>query len=55
MMEYAKLGIGVNAVCSGVIKITMVDRLTGKNKETEKQFKRWNPLEVCLLKSIINN
>ena len=35
-LEYAKLGIRVNAVCPGVIKTSMVDRLTGKNKEAEK-------------------
>src|SRR3989344_994638 len=32
-LEYAKLGIRVNAVCPGVIKTPMVDRFTGKNKE----------------------
>ncbi len=43
-LEYAKLGIRVNAVCPGVIKTPMVDRLTGKNKETEKQFENMEPV-----------
>lgn len=43
-LEYAKLGIRVNAVCPGVIKTPMVDRLTGKKKEAEKQFENMEPL-----------
>jgi NAD(P)-dependent dehydrogenase (short-subunit alcohol dehydrogenase family) len=43
-LEYAKLGIRVNAVCPGVIKTPMVDRLTGKNKEAEKQFESMEPV-----------
>ena len=43
-LEYAKLGIRVNAVCPGVIKTPMVDRFTGKNKEVEKQFESMEPI-----------
>ena len=43
-LEYAKLGIRVNAVCPGVIKTSMIDRLTGKNKEAEKQFENMEPI-----------
>ncbi len=43
-LEYAKLGIRVNAVCPGVIKTPMVDRFTGKNKEVEKQFESLEPM-----------
>jgi len=37
-LEYAKLGIRVNVVCPGVIQTPMIDRLTGKKKETIEQF-----------------
>lgn len=43
-LEYAKLGIRINAVCPGVIKTPMVDRFTGKNKEVEKQFENMEPV-----------
>lgn len=43
-LEYAKLGIRVNAVCPGVIKTPMIDRFTGKNKEAEKQFENMEPV-----------
>lgn len=43
-MEYAKLGIRVNAVCPGVIKTPMIDRFTGKNKEVEKAFSNQEPI-----------
>jgi NAD(P)-dependent dehydrogenase (short-subunit alcohol dehydrogenase family) len=43
-LEYAKLGIRVNAVCPGVIKTPMIDRFTGKNKEAERQFENMEPL-----------
>jgi NAD(P)-dependent dehydrogenase (short-subunit alcohol dehydrogenase family) len=43
-LEYAKLGIRVNAVCPGVIKTPMVDRFTGKSKEVEKQFESMEPV-----------
>ena len=37
-LEYAKLGIRVNVVCPGVIQTPMIDRLTGKKKETIEQY-----------------
>lgn len=43
-LEYAKQGIRVNAVCPGVIHTAMIDRLTGKDKEVEKQFTNMEPV-----------
>jgi len=43
-LEYATKGIRVNAVCPGVIHTAMIDRLTGKDKEAEKQFTALEPL-----------
>ena len=43
-LEYAKQGIRVNAVCPGVIHTAMIDRLTGKEKEVEKQFTAMEPI-----------
>lgn len=43
-LEYARLGVRVNAVCPGVIKTPMVDRFTGKVKEVEKQFESMEPV-----------
>lgn len=43
-LENAKSGVRVNAVCPGVIKTPMVDRLTGQNKEVEKQFESMEPI-----------
>lgn len=43
-LEYAKSGIRVNAVCPGVIRTEMIDRLTGLDKEVEKQFVGLEPL-----------
>lgn len=43
-LEYAKLGIRVNAVCPGVIETPMIDRFTGKRKEVEKQFESMEPI-----------
>jgi NAD(P)-dependent dehydrogenase (short-subunit alcohol dehydrogenase family) len=43
-LEYAKLGIRVNAVCPGVIRTPMIDRFTGKKKEVEKQFENMEPV-----------
>ncbi len=43
-LEYAQKGIRVNAVCPGVIHTAMIDRLTGKDKEAEKQFTEMEPV-----------
>jgi NAD(P)-dependent dehydrogenase (short-subunit alcohol dehydrogenase family) len=43
-LEYAKQGIRVNAVCPGVIRTAMIDRLTGKDKIVEKQFEAMEPV-----------
>ncbi len=43
-LEYAKLNIRINAVCPGVIKTPMVDRLTGKDKEVEKNYESMEPV-----------
>jgi NAD(P)-dependent dehydrogenase (short-subunit alcohol dehydrogenase family) len=43
-LEYAKNGIRVNAVCPGVIKTAMIDRITGEDKQVEKQFTDMEPV-----------
>jgi NAD(P)-dependent dehydrogenase (short-subunit alcohol dehydrogenase family) len=43
-LEYSKQHIRINAVCPGVIKTAMIDRLTGKKKEAEKQFENMEPV-----------
>lgn len=43
-LEYASQGIRVNAVCPGVIHTAMIDRITGKDKEVEKQFIGMEPM-----------
>jgi len=43
-LEYAKMGIRINAVCPGVIKTAMVDRITGKDKTVEKAFENQEPV-----------
>lgn len=43
-LEYAKLGIRVNAVCPGAIKTPMIDRITGNKKEVEEQFAGMEPI-----------
>jgi NAD(P)-dependent dehydrogenase (short-subunit alcohol dehydrogenase family) len=43
-LELAKQNIRVNAVCPGVIHTNMVDRITGKVKEVEKQFESMEPV-----------
>jgi len=43
-LEYAKQGIRVNAVCPGVIKTPMVDRVTGQDKTVEKQYENMEPV-----------
>lgn len=43
-LEYVKQGIRINAVCPGVIKTAMIDRVTGKDKEVEKQYIAMEPI-----------
>lgn len=43
-LEFAKSGIRINAVCPGVIKTPMIDRLTGNNKEAEDQYASMEPI-----------
>ncbi len=43
-LEFVKSGIRINAVCPGVIKTNMIDRLTGKKKEAEEQFATMEPI-----------
>jgi NAD(P)-dependent dehydrogenase (short-subunit alcohol dehydrogenase family) len=43
-LEYAKQGIRINAICPGVIHTEMIDRVTGRNPEVEKQFVNLEPL-----------
>jgi NAD(P)-dependent dehydrogenase (short-subunit alcohol dehydrogenase family) len=43
-LENAKQGIRINGVCPGVIKTSMVDRITGKDKEAEKKFIGMEPV-----------
>jgi len=43
-LEYARQGIRINAVCPGVIKTPMIDRVTGKDKEIEKQYISMEPV-----------
>jgi len=43
-MENATAGIRINAVCPGVIHTAMIDRVTGKNPEAEKQYTAMEPV-----------
>jgi NAD(P)-dependent dehydrogenase (short-subunit alcohol dehydrogenase family) len=43
-LENAKSGIRVNAVCPGVIHTAMIDRITGKDPEVEKQYIAIEPI-----------
>jgi len=43
-LEYAKQQIRINAVCPGVIRTAMIDRITGKDKEVEKQYTDMEPV-----------
>ncbi len=43
-LEYADRGIRINAVCPGVIRTPMVERLTGGKKEFEEQYIKIEPV-----------
>lgn len=43
-LEYAEQHIRVNAVCPGAIKTEMIDRITGEDPDTEKQFEGLHPM-----------
>lgn len=43
-LENAKQGIRINAVCPGVIRTPMVDRITGKDKTVEKTYEDMEPV-----------
>lgn len=43
-LENAKQQIRINAVCPGVIHTDMIDRITGMDKEAEKQFINMEPV-----------
>ncbi len=43
-LETAKLGLRINAVCPGVIRTAMIDRITGKDKIVEQQFVDMEPV-----------
>lgn len=42
--ENAKKNIRINAVCPGVIHTDMIDRITGQDKEVEKQYINMEPV-----------
>lgn len=43
-VEYGERGIRVNAVCPGVIKTEMVDRITHRDPAVEKQYAALHPM-----------
>lgn len=43
-LEYATKGIRINAVCPGVIRTPMVERITGGRAEAEAQFTAMEPV-----------
>ena len=43
-LEFAKSNIRINAVCPGVIKTPIIDRLTGHKKEAEDQYASMEPI-----------
>ena len=43
-VEYATRGVRVNAVCPGVIKTDMVDRITGCDPQVEAQYAAMHPM-----------
>jgi NAD(P)-dependent dehydrogenase (short-subunit alcohol dehydrogenase family) len=43
-LEYAKLGVRVNAVCPGAVRTDLFERFTGKNPEMEKAIEAMHPM-----------
>lgn len=43
-VEYGERGIRVNAVCPGVIRTEMVDRITGRDPAVEAQYAAMHPM-----------
>lgn len=43
-LEYATRGIRVNAVCPGAIRTEMIDRITHRDPEVERQFAALHPM-----------
>lgn len=43
-LEYIKQGLRINAVCPGVIKTPMIDRVTGKDKVVEQAYADMKPI-----------
>lgn len=43
-LEYAEQGIRVNAICPGVIRTSMIDRILGGDPEQEKAFNQLEPV-----------
>jgi NAD(P)-dependent dehydrogenase (short-subunit alcohol dehydrogenase family) len=43
-LEVAEQGVRVNAICPGVIRTEMIDRITGGDPEAEKQFTALEPV-----------
>lgn len=43
-LENAHKGIRISAICPGVIRTPMIDRVTGNNKDVEKQYTAMEPV-----------